>query len=319
MKNKETGMQARNLIYNFDLDKNSILTNNTFPSVFILYRRRLLSAVRPFIAKLLSAIRPFYRRSLLSAVRPFIGRRPFYRAKPLYRPLSLLSRSLISLMMFSVVAGYGQEDAADRTLTVDVGADMVSSYIWRGAYQAGASIQPEVSLSAFGITLGAWGSIDFLASYKEIDIYLSYEIGGFRASIADYWWSGEGESYFKHARGAHHLDASLGFTFPEKFPLSLEVSTMLHGDDDKDDEGRRYYSTYISASYPFTVGKIDCETGIGIAPHKGMYSDKFDIASISAKASKKLQLSADYSLPVFAEMVFSPTQDNVFVVFGIRF
>ena len=221
--------------------------------------------------------------------------------------------------MFSTVAGYGQEEEVDRTLTVDAGADVVSSYVWRGAYQAGASIQPEVSLSAFGITLSAWGSTDFSVSYKEIAIYLSYVTGGFRASIADYWWSGEGESYFRNARNAHHLDASLGFTFSDKFPLSLEVSTMLHGDNDKDDEGRRYYSTYISASFPFTVGQIDCETGIGVTPHKGMYGDKVDIASISMKTTKKLQLSAGYAFPVFVEMVFSPSLDNAFVVFGIRF
>ena len=229
-----------------------------------------------------------------------------------------IKSSLIFLLFASSVAGYGQEEEADRKLTVEVGADLVSSYVWRGMYQAGASIQPEVSLSTSGITLGAWGSTNFSTSYKEIDLCLSYEYGGFLASLSDYWWSGEGEPYFKHSRGAHHLEASLGYTFAEKFPMSLEVSTMFYGDDDKDDEGRQYYSTYISATFPFSVGKIDCETGIGITPRKGMYSDKFNIAAISVKATKKLQLSDSFALPVFVELVLSPSQNSSFIVLGVR-
>ena len=231
---------------------------------------------------------------------------------------SIKSATMVLLLAVSLTA-YGQEEEADRKLTVDLGADLVSSYVWRGMYQSGASVQPAVSLSAFGVTLGAWGSTDFLTSFKEIDLSLSYEYEGFRASISDYWWSGEGESYFRHARGAHHLEASLGFTFSEKFPLSLEVSAMLCGNDDKDDDEQPYYSTYLSATYPFSVGKFDFEAGIGVTPRKGMYSDRFDVAAISAKATKKLQLSANYTLPVFVELVFSPSQDSAFLVFGISF
>ena len=225
----------------------------------------------------------------------------------------------IILFLAASVAGYAQENEPERKLTVDVGADLVSSYVWRGLYQAGASIQPTASLSAFGLTLGAWGSTDFSTSFKEIDLFLSYEYKGFRASISDYWWSGEGASYFKYARGAHHLEASLGFTFSEKFPLSLEVCTLFYGDDDKDEDDQPYYSSYISASFPFSVGNIDCEAGIGFTPRKGMYSDKAHVAAISLRASKNLQLFNNYALPVFAELIFSPAQDNAYLVFGIRF
>ena len=230
----------------------------------------------------------------------------------------ILSVTMLSLFLMTI-AIYGQDDeSSNRKLTVDVGADLVSSYVWRGMYQTGASIQPALSLSAFGFTLGTWGSTDFSTLSKEVDFYLSYEFKGFTASIGDFWWLGEGASYFRNA-GSHHLEAGLGFTFPEKFPLSLGVYTMLTGNEDKDEDDRRFYSTYISASFPFSIGKVDCETGIGVTPRKGMYSDKFDIVTISAKATKNLQLSTEYNLPVFVELIFSPTQDNVFLVFGIQF
>ena len=211
-----------------------------------------------------------------------------------------------------------QAEQSEKELTIDVGADFVSSYVWRGMYQAGVSIQPALTFSAYGLTIGAWGSTDFSTFSKELDFYLSYELKGFTASLSDYWWNGEGASYFRNA-GSHHIEAGLGFTFSEKLPLSLELNTMLSGDEDKDDDDRKYYSTYISASFPFSVRDIDCEAGIGVTPWKGMYSDKFDVVAISAKASKRLQLSPKYALPVFVELIFSPAQDNAFFVFGLKF
>lgn len=225
--------------------------------------------------------------------------------------------TVLSLLSLSS-ALYGQDENDYRKLTVDVGADLVSAFVWRGMYQAGVSFQPSLSLSAYGLTIGTWGSTVFSTFSKELDFYLSYQIKGFAVGIADYWWNGEGTSYFRN-RGSHHLEFNLGYTFSEKFPLSLEINTMLAGDEDKDDFGRKYYSTYISASCPFSVRNVDCELGFGVAPWKGMYSDKFDVAAISAKVSKNLQLSHNYALPVFVELVFSPAQDNAFLVFGVRF
>ena len=41
----------------------------------------------------------------------------------------------------------------------DLGADLVSSYVWRGTqFGSGAHIQPYVSLSTGDLELGAWGS-----------------------------------------------------------------------------------------------------------------------------------------------------------------
>jgi len=226
--------------------------------------------------------------------------------------------AIISLLATSV-DGYGQDEDADvRKLKIEAGADLVSSYVWRGIYQTGASIQPVLSLSTYGLTIEAWGSTDFSTMAKEIDFSLSYQIKGFSVGIADYWWSGEGASYFRN-RCSHHLEANLGFTVSERFPLLLEVNTMLTGEEDKDNDGKKFYSTYISASFPFSVKSIDCEMGIGVSPWKGMYGDKFDVVTLTARATKKLQLSQKFALPVFVELTFSPVQDNAFLVFGLRF
>ena len=222
------------------------------------------------------------------------------------------------LSLFTIsVAGYGQEVNTDKKLTVEVGADLVSTYVWRGMYQTGASIQPALSLSAYCVTIGAWGSTDFSTYAKEVDFLLSYRVKGFSAGIAGYWWRGEHAPYFTEC-GSHHLEASLGYTFPEKIPLTLEANMILTGDEDKNEKGKKFYSTYISAGFPFSIKNTEWEAGIGISPWKGMYGNHFNVVAINAKVTKNLSLSTEYTLPVFVELIFSPAQNNAFLVFGIR-
>lgn len=39
--------------------------------------------------------------------------------------------------------------------------DLVSSYVWRGFYQTGASFQPTLGFGIGGFSITAWGSTDF--------------------------------------------------------------------------------------------------------------------------------------------------------------
>jgi len=232
--------------------------------------------------------------------------------------MTLNFKSITILSLFAITLSvFGQEEKTDRKLTFDVGADLVSSYVWRGWYIAGPSVQPALSLSAFGVTVGAWGSKDFSTTDKEIDFFFSYEFKGFSIGVADYWLMYEDAPFFRN-KGSHIIEGSLGYTFPEKFPLSLELSTLFAGDEDTSAGGKKHYSTYISASFPFSVGDVNIEAGISVSPWKGMYSNKFDVATISTKATKNLQLSAEYALPVYAELIVAPAQNNIFLVFGIK-
>lgn len=72
-----------------------------------------------------------------------------------------------------------------QELTVNAEADIVSSYIWRGLYVGPASVQPGISLSSGGFTLGVWGSSSFNASWREFDLFASYSIGNFNFLITD--------------------------------------------------------------------------------------------------------------------------------------
>ena len=239
--------------------------------------------------------------------------------------MKLIFKKTAILLFFaatSTVAVYGQEEKKSR-FSIDVGADLVSSYVWRGMYTSGASFQPELSLSAYGLRLGAWGSSDFTALAKEVDFFLSYETGGFSIGITDYWWMGEGHPYFKKG-SSHILEASLGYTISENVPLSLGVNTLFYGDEDKQDN-KQQFSSYFTAGYSFSVKSVDCEVGVGlgISPLKnGMFTNEgkvFDVASISARASKNLQFTEKFAMSVFVELILSPARDNAYLVFGIGF
>ncbi len=213
-------------------------------------------------------------------------------------------------------------------LEASAGVDFVSSYVWRGQYQGqGAAIQPSAGISVGGFSVSAWGSTSLDAtSGKELDFTVGYEIGGFSIAATDYWWNGEyndaGASAQYFEPNSHYQEVALGYTFGEDFPLSLSVATMVHGDDDM-------YSTYIQASYPFSISAVDCTATIGATPAEGMYSGLADDGLAANKAgitSVGLNFSYDllggkskFSLPVFVDVSVSPIQEDAYIVAGFSF
>ncbi|MDR0799524.1 MAG: hypothetical protein LBN18_07190 [Dysgonamonadaceae bacterium] len=207
-----------------------------------------------------------------------------------------------------------------------VGADLVSSYVWRGSLGAGTSIQPAASLEYNGLTVGAWGSVDIAsAGTKEVDFFAGYSACGASFTITDYWWNGEGvQKYFNydsHNELGHRFEASVGYTLPvEKFPLSLKWNTFFTGYDNytvKEGELKRSYSTYIEATYPFSVKEIGLEAALGLTPWEGLYASEFSVINLSLKAKKDIKITDSFSLPVFGQIITNPRSEDIFFVFGI--
>ena len=102
-----------------------------------------------------------------------------------------------------------------------VGADVVSSYIWRGGKVDGAAIQPSISVGYKGLSLGAWGSASIVGSdYKEIDFTLSYAVGGFSAMVTDYWCASDDVDYFDYSDSTLTLLRSAWLTISNSFRLA---------------------------------------------------------------------------------------------------
>ena len=227
-------------------------------------------------------------------------------------------KKIIFILTIALVSLGTKAQDVDFTL----GADVVSSYIWRGAYGTSSAIQPATGISVAGFSLSAWGSIPFEGVAKEVDFTASYEISGLSFAVTDYWALSEGAGkYFTYGsrRTAHLFEAAVDYELPvERFPLSLSWNTMFTGSDYKLSDGKRAYSTYISASYPFSIKDVSLAASIGATPwESAIYGDGFSIISVGMKASKELKITDSLSLPVFGEVITNPQTEDIFFVFGV--
>ena len=139
--------------------------------------------------------------------------------------MKIFSKELVVSLLTVTVSGFmGITNANAQEFTVQ--GDLVSSYVWRGMYQTGASFQPTLAFSVGGFSLTAWGSTDFDGyastegmANKEIDLTAAYTFGesGLTLSVADLWWAGQGRGKyfnFKSHETAHHFEAGLAYTLP---------------------------------------------------------------------------------------------------------
>ena len=206
---------------------------------------------------------------------------------------------------------------------ISIGGDLVSTYVWRGVYQSGFSLQPEIGLSVGGFTVGVWGSTD-LDNFKEVDLSVGYSVGGFSVGVTDYWWGGQrlGDGrfapYFKYG-DTHYFEGTLAYEFGEKFPLGISWSTMFAGADKKEN-GDRAWSSYVELAYPFSVGSVELTAAAGAAPAwlPGGY-DGFQISNVSLKASRAIPVSEKYEIPLFVQLAVNPQLNYMNLVIGLSF
>lgn len=214
-----------------------------------------------------------------------------------------------------------ETDSTSSKVEFTVGADLVSSYLCRGAKVTGASFQPTFGVSYKGLSLSAWASSDFKTAVNEFDWILGYEVGGFSIALTDYFGpyvEGETPKYF--ADNSHMLEGTVGFDFSavcKKFALSVAWNTYFL--NDKNAEGDEQFSTYIELGYPVNLSNVTLEFAAGFTPWEGVYSSNFNMVNLSLKASKELKITEYYSLPIFTQLVLNPNTETIYGVFGISF
>lgn len=269
---------------------------------------------------------------------------------------------ILFLFLFSLQGLFGQDEQVlkeaeasvnEKAATLNLGADIMSRYIWRG-YDFGNSpaIQPNIYFSWRGLNIGAWGSYSFapyhamlndttevnMGTYTELDMYLSYTLKWFTLTFFDYFVpNGLDPDYteakvfqyfnYNNKTTGHTFEVSLTFNGPEKFPLKVFVGTLVYGNDKaKDTLGfyanpdKNNYSTYIELAYPVTFRKIDLNFFAGGTPFGGSwYGPKAGFTNVGITAKKAIPITKSYSLPIQASLIANPEASKLFLVFGISF
>jgi len=204
------------------------------------------------------------------------------------------------------------------------GADIVSSYVWRGIPQETTkgvpNIQPYVSFTTGGLTLGSWASSSFLGNVKEVDLYATYAFSSqFAVTLTDYNWGfASAKGYFDYSATTDHIyEATLAYTGTEKFPISASVNTMFAGADKKpSDATKAALSTYMELGYQITP-LVKVFAG-GVLGESNVYATKSaGVTNVGIKVSKSIAITDKFSLPVYGILGANPYSGGAFFVAGV--
>ena len=191
----------------------------------------------------------------------------------------------------------------------DFGADLVSSYVWRGTqFGSGSHIQPYMDLGSGNLTGGVWGSFPTSAKGggNELDLWVSYDFGLLALTVTNYTFPNEGGVY-ADGEGLFNGDYT-----------ELAASTSIMGVDLS-----AGYFTEVEALYVelgFSTGAVDIALGYGDDQADGFYAGGGSgLVNMSFSGSKDIQISDNYALPVFGSFILNPEAETAFLVFGISF
>jgi len=218
---------------------------------------------------------------------------------------------------------------------LNVTADIVSRYIWRGLNLGGSSpsIQPNIEYSHGNFAVGAWGaySFDHSITRQECDLYLSYTIANLvTITGTDYFLPHEDtllNHYFNYndEKTGHVLEISAKFLGTDKIPFSLLLASNVYGNDAKTWNGHNQYSTYIELGYSFKVKETGCNAFFGVTPTKpdidkgetGYYGNGPGVINLGIKATRDIRITDSFSLPISASFITNPQAENIYLVLGI--
>lgn len=232
-------------------------------------------------------------------------------------------------MLAAILSATNMAMAEKPSFEYSVGAELTSAYLWRGFNYGGISLQPCAEISYAGFTLGAWGNIGVsdwqfnTESYfsPELDVYLSYSVGGFTASITHLHYF-DGSNYFDFSNSntsegdgnTNQTEAMLSYTISDGVPLTIAWYTQLWGTDGYYANGdsanlKRAYSSYIELSYDFSLPwDINMKAIAGFSPWRSLYShyqSNFAFNNISVRLEREFEIGDVCTLSAFAQPMFN--------------
>ena len=192
----------------------------------------------------------------------------------------------------------------------DFGADVVSSYVWRGTqFGSGAHIQPWMELGSGSLTGGVWGSFPTTASGggNELDLWVSYDFGPLALTLTNYSFPTNNGTYGAGNPGLFDSDW-----------MEISGSTSLGGLDLTVGYFTDAEALYVEAG--FSAGAVDIGIGFGSDGDAAFYAGgDSGLVNLSFGGSKDIKITEEYSLPVFGSFIYNPDSEAAFLVFGASF
>jgi hypothetical protein len=216
-------------------------------------------------------------------------------------------------MVPSVVSA--QSDSTS-SFSFSANIDLMSRYIWRGQeYGQSPSIQPGLSLTWKGFTLGGWGAYKVTGpGEQETDFYLSKTIQFFTVAVWDYWvfCDTAKTNYFDykpHSTG-HLLELQLVFSGNKKIPFNFMGSYFFYGADTT-------RSIYLELQYFHSFGPVDFLAFTGFQAKGTYYAPVPAFVNLGITASNTIVLTKNWSLPISLSAIMNPYRKTVYLLAGI--
>ena len=223
---------------------------------------------------------------------------------------------LVLMVFFSVHEIEAQEESVNK-VELEAGFDLATSYLWRGfEIGDGPVVQPWMSVSYGGFSLGAWGTSNVVGDSKEVDLYASYSVKNFTLTLTDYFAMGSpglDPDFFNFAghQSNHIAELELSYGGSDQFPLTLSGGFFVYGlalDPNGDDAGKLNHSTYFELGYPGSIKEYDYQLFAGFVPTESSFyeTEKFSFINVGCKVSKNIPITAQFSVPTSITLATSP-------------
>lgn len=198
----------------------------------------------------------------------------------------------------------------DQESNLSVGVDFYTNYIWRGSkLGTGPSLQPSVTYTNGGLTVGVWGAFDAFG-YAEADPYISFEFPfGLSLGVTDYYYPDLELFDVSTASGSHALELNAGFAVGG---LSLGANYIVNEAGGAASAGG---DMYFQAAYAFDCMELWVGAGDGWHTAEG----NFALCNIGIGTSKEISIGEKFSIPVTGQVIFNPDKEQLFVVAGFSF
>jgi len=255
---------------------------------------------------------------------------------------------LTTALLLCTGVGFSQ-DSVKYSADLQIGADLMSRYIWRGLNLGGAgpSIQPVLKLNVGNanhlFTIGGWGAYTFSqTANQEVDLFVSYTFKGMLTlMVTDYFFpelnTGKKDQYFCYTQDStgHVFEGAIIFHGTKKIPLTFMVAVNFYGNDARKmkqlndstfAEDGIQYSTYLELGYKKNIKGFDLQAFIGATINNpntsrneiGYYANtKPGFTNIGIKVSKAIPVTEKYAIPIQASLIANPLQNKFYIVFGI--
>lgn len=259
-------------------------------------------------------------------------------------------RIIKPFVAIAVFVFYANFTFSQNESPIQLGADVMSRYVWRGVNLGGSSpsIQPWLRYSAsskdsiHALSVGAWSAYTFSqTSNQEVDLYLTYTFKNvISLTVTDYFFpeyykTKERSRYFNYDTDStcHVFEGIISFNGTEKVPFTFLFGMNFYGNDARRVKadgsiGNIFMTKYVEVGYKRNIKGVDFNAFVGTTidnPNRnrgevGFYGNKSaGIINLGVKASKSIQISDKYSLPIQASLITNPEAENIFLVFGISF